>query len=362
MESEKKDKYKLFGSTLKEAVKIRDAQYMGEVERRTESELLTIYIKKAKEKEKIDNGKQVASEYTEKAIASTIHSSQSVIHRMKIGERPLTDEDKQKLEKLLSLRPGSLDPATDQLRRGYHKSIMRDIFYVETDGEDYWEDDEEIEDNYYREMETRENERILKDQLGVIRRWFYNPEFSLENCFRLVEYMDAYQKIGNNCYEFFLCCFRLNKKTKEEMKQLMDKVNIPVGALIKSVSMMSSFECMINLEEDYINEQVKKDKIEIKEANTTSKNADLIVRNKYWEKIEEYCKVSSYGKIETLYNRFFYYVRMKKEDWEIMIRFMLMDWGGRSFENTMSDWQNMFCILAESLSNEDNEDGGKSVE
>lgn len=341
---------KIIASTLSESIEIEKIYYQGQVKGKTGGELLTTNIEKAKETERNSNsGKK--SRYSEEALASAIYSSKTNVHYMKKGDRPIKADERKIFENYLSLPEGSLDPEIDQYKRGFHKSVMKDVFNRETYGEDYWEEDEKLYDEWQVNREYNENNYVAEKQMVEINNWFYDSKLNVESCYRLAEYLEFYQNIDDECFTFFLSYSALDKKWKRYIREMIEEVTIPVKEFLRSEEKYSDFEFMMKLTDDDINKQVKQDKFEIENSNKTCKDIEQIVRDKCWKKMQEKCDYERvcYSNIENLYKRFWAYVYTGKEDWEVIVGFTLLKKIGKHNENGVNLYQNMFFELTKSL-------------
>ncbi len=343
---------KFIASTLSESIEIEKIYYQGQVKRKTGGELLTTNIEKAKETERNSNSVK-KSKYSEEALASAIYSSKTNVHYMKKGDRPIKEDERKKIENYLSLPEGSLDPKIDQYKRGFHKSVMKDVFNRETYGEGYWEEDEKLYDEWQVSREYIENNYVAKKQMVEINNWFYDSKLNVESCYRLVQFLECYQNIDDECFTFFLSYSALNKKWKRYIREMIEEVTIPVREFLRSEGKDSKFEFMMKLTDDDINKQVKQDKIEIEKSNKTCKDIEQLVRDKYWKKMEEKCNYEKipYSDIENLYKRFWGYVYTEKKDWEVIVGFTLLKKIEKHYEGGLNFYQNMYFELTKSLHN-----------
>nr|WP_288824310.1 hypothetical protein [uncultured Clostridium sp.] len=337
-------------NTLMETIEIEKAYYQGQVKRRTESEILTTEIEKAKEIEKKESGGR-KSRYAEEALAPAVYLSKTHYHCKKKGERPIKEEERQRIEEYLSLPAGGLDPKVDQYKRGFHKSVMIDIFNRETYGEGYSEEDEKIYDEWHEEREYKENNYLANKQMIKIKKWFYDSKLNIESCYRLAEYVESYLNIDDDCYTFYLSYSVLDKKWKHCIREMIEEVTIPVKEFLRSEEKFSDLEFMMKLTDDDINKQVKQDKFEIENSNKTCKDIEQLIRDKYWKKMQEKCDYDRvcYSNIENLYKRFWAYVYTVKEDWEVIVGFTLLKKIEKHNENGVNLYQNMFFELTKSL-------------
>jgi hypothetical protein len=348
---------KIIARTLSESIEIEKIYYQGQVKRKTGGELLTTNIEKAKETERNSNsGKK--SKYSEEALASAIYSSKTNVHYMKKGDRPIKANERKVFENYLLLPEGSLDPEIDQYKRGFHKSVMKDVFNRETYGEDYWEEDEKLYDEWQVNREYNENNYVAKKQIVEINNWFYDSKLNVESCYRLAEYLECYQNIDDECFTFFLSYSALDKKWKRYIREMIEEVTIPVKEFLRSEEKYSEFKFMMKLTDDDINKQVKQDKIEIEKSNKACKDIEQLVRGKYWKKMEGKCDYEKipYLDIENLYKRFWVYVYTEKKDWEVIVGFALLKKIEKHYEGGLNFYQNMFFELTKSLQNKSIED------
>ena len=349
-----------------EACEMGKAECRSKVEQRNENELLKHHIKRAKEKEKVENGKVKKSKYSTRMLAEILNSSKTSVLKMLNGERRIEKEEKEKLEEYFSLKPGSLEPETDQYKRGFHKCLIEYHYYNNgEDGEDYWENDEEKWDEYELNLELRELNYVAKKQMEKIKEWFFDKDLKIQDCYRLVEHIKYYQSINEDCFSFFLGYSSLNNKGREHIKEQIEKINIPIGTVLRAEKELTIFSCMINLSDDDIAKQVKQDINSNQEAGRTTKDRERMTREKYWERIKgefDYEKVA-YQKVEYLYQRFWAYVAINREDWKIIAEFMLLKYVDQTYKNGISAYEEgifeqIECLLKEPI--EDNQLNSKN--
>lgn len=284
-------------------------------------DLLTECIKKAK-----NSGVKDKFAYTKESIALAMNWSISTFDRVKNGKRNLTLEEKKKLAEYLSI---SLEDI-DSLSNAYYRSIYKEMFGDEPK-DMAWVDSYE---KHLEGLEYTEAELLLKKQIEKIKLWFKNPKLTLNDQYRLANYIEYYQNIEDSVFDFYLYYSALNEKNKSWVNEQMNRNIIYIEDTFTSkdiFTQLSQYEIMANLTEDIISAKIEYDKKiicqneKVKQRITEYQNS--VLAKKYMDNFEKNWdfKIKSYGSTEKLYKRFWAYTAMTREDWKTLIRFKMLD-------------------------------------
>lgn len=303
------------------------------IEVKQDYQLLAQCIDKAK------NRNQDKSAYTKEKLAEVINVSLSTFDRIKSGKRKLSLEEKTKLANYLSVSLEDIDP----LLNNYYRARYKEMFGEEPEDMDWV-------NSYEGHCFINEDKQIAKKQVEKMSRWF-NTKLTMKERYRLVTYIEIYQNIDDSVFEFFLYYSALSEEEKLDINERIDERFMCLGSIIDVPEIffeLSQCTTMINLTDEKISAIIKSDEQNIV-VDKTINDRSLEYRKtilaeklleKYTNAFEEICNIEthSYISIEKLYQRFWMYISMTKEDWKIIARFKLLRFVEKKGYNTYQDY------------------------
>lgn len=292
------------------------------VEIREGHDLIKECVKYAREKDK--------TKYNTENIASALYCSKSTFEQIKSGKRNISEEEKKRLVEYLEVSLKDIDPSVN----AYYRYCYKEMFGVEPE-DMAWVDSYE---KHLEDLEYAEADKALKKQIEKIERWFTEMKvkchLSLNDRYRLANYIGCYQNIEDFIYMFYLYYSTLNEKEKILINELMSQYSVHIEKAFASreiFEQLALYEKMVNLSEDRISAGVENDRAVLyKDKNIRAyapiKQDDCLTKQ-YLETLRRNwnTEVMSYASTERLYQRFWSYVVMTSEDWKTLTRFKLLE-------------------------------------
>lgn len=186
-------------------------------------------------------------------------------------------------------------------------------------------------------------EKIQECQLTEMEQWFMDMD--IRDCYLLDEYYGRYEKakIPDTAWGFIQNYTGMERTERESLRACMETVTIPAGTLYRQFHLVERFQKMVYMDGEDIGQQVKKDLVQDRRAETYTSREFLMVRKQeHWESFRSKIKDSSYVTGDYFYERMRFLTHMDSDAWETLILFLLM---GDVQGEAMTQWQNLFSSI-----------------